>query len=442
MMNIMTLLTNVGLHLNGWRHPEAWDNTVLNFEQLVECAQMAERAKIDMVFLPDGSGVREMHNRELFEAMTPSSRPAVFEPVTLLSALSVVTTRIGLVATASTTYDEPFHVARRYASLDHLSKGRAGWNVVTGSNEGDAPNFSAKKHLAKDLRYEKAREFVEVVLGLWDSWADDAFIQDKHSGRYLNADRVRALEHVGDHFQVKGPLNVARSPQGRPVVFHAGQSEAGLELAAHAADCVFAVAGTLEQAQLITADLKARAVRHGRSPDSLKVLMSASIYPGATQEQADALGHALDALTSPTLALGNLSKLVAVDLSGYDVDGPMPELCEAMEGASAPRKIINAWVRKERPTIRDVYLRYSRTLGSPVFQGTALHIADQMEAWYRAGACDGFLIGPAVMPTSLQLFTREVIPELQRRGLFRTEYPGKTLRDIINLPAPPNQFFT
>lgn len=442
MMNIMTLLTNVGLHLNGWRHPDAWDNTVHNFEQLAECAQMAEDAKIDMVFLPDGSGVREMHNRELFEATTPSARPAVFEPITLLSALSAVTTRIGLVATASTTYDEPYHVARRYASLDHLSKGRAGWNVVTGSNEGDAPNFSSTQHLAKHLRYEKAREFVDVVLGLWDSWAQDAFLQNKHSGRYLDADRVRSLEHVGEYFQVKGPLNVARSPQGRPVVFHAGQSEAGLELAAHAADCVFAVAGTLEQAQRITADLKARAVRHGRSPDSLKVLMSASIYPGSTQEQAESLGHTLDALTSPAIALGNLSKLVAADLTGYDVDGPMPELPEEMEGASAPRKIINEWVRTGRPTIRDVFQRYSRTLGSPVFQGSAVQIADQMEAWYRAGACDGFLIGPAVMPTSLQLFTREVIPELQRRGLFRTEYPGTTLRDIINLPIPANRFFT
>lgn len=441
MMHIMTLLTNVGMHLNGWRHPDAWDNTVLNFDQLVECAQMAEHAKIDMVFLPDGSGVREMHNRDLFEAMTPSSRPAVFEPVTLLSALSTVTTRIGLVATASTTYDEPFHVARRYASLDHLSKGRAGWNVVTGSNEGDAPNFSSEQHLAKNLRYERAREFVDVVLGLWDSWADDAFVQDKQSGRYLNADRVRALEHVGEHFQVKGPLNVARSPQGRPVVFHAGQSEAGLELAAHAADCVFAVAGTLQQAQRITADLKARAVAHGRSADSIKVLMSASIYPGSTPEQAEELCHTLDALTSPAVALGNLSKLVSADLSGYDVDGPMPELPEQMEGASAPRKIINAWVRKESPTIREVYLRYSRTLGSPVFQGSPIHIADQMEEWFRAGACDGFLIGPAVMPTSLELFTREVIPELQRRGLFRTEYPGTTLRDIINLPAPASKFF-
>ena len=383
-----------------------------------------------------------MQNRELFEAMTPSSRPAVFEPVTLLSALSSVTTRIGLVATASTTYDAPFHVARRYASLDHLSKGRAGWNVVTGSNEGDAPNFGNEQHLAKSLRYERAREFVDVVLGLWDSWADDAFVHDKQSGRYLNADRVRPLDHTGDYFQVKGPLNVARSPQGRPVVFHAGQSEAGLELAAHAADCVFAVAGTLQQAQRITADLKARAVRNGRSADSLKVLMSASIYPGATPEQAQQLCDTLDALTSPAVALGNLSKLVCADLTGYDVDGPMPELPEEMEGASAPRKIINEWVRTGHPSIRDVYLRYSRTLGSPIFQGSALQIADQMQAWYSAGACDGFLIGPAVMPTSLQLFTSQVIPELQRRGLFRTEYPGSTLRDIIDLPAPANKFFS
>lgn len=441
-MNIMTLLTSVGMHLTGWRHPDAWSETVINFGQAAECARMAEQAKLDMLFLADGNGVREMGNRALFEAMSPSSRPAGFEPLTLLSALATVTERIGLVATATTTYDEPFHVARRYASLDHLSGGRAGWNIVTTSYEGDALNFSHDSHVPKDLRYERAREFVDVVLGLWDSWGDDAFPQDKQSGRYLDADRVKALDHVGKHFQVKGPLNVARCPQGRPVLFHAGQSEPGLELAAYAADCVFAIAGTKEQARTITEGLKARAVRYGRSPSSIKILMAATIYPGRTEAEAEELCQTLNTLIPPAIALGNLSKLVVADLSAYDVDGPMPELPEDIQGPSAPRKIVNEWVRREQPTLRQVYQRYSLTQGNPMFKGTPLQIADQMEDWYTSGACDGFLIGPAVMPTSLRLFTEKVVPELQRRGLFRTEYPGKTLRDIIGVPTPENGNFT
>ena len=441
MMNIMALLSNVGTHLTGWRHPDAWSDTAINLDLAVQCAKLAERGKLDMVFLADGNGVRDMNNRDLFTAMSPSSRPGWFEPTTLLSAIATQTDRIGLIATATTTYDEPFLVARRYASLDHISGGRAGWNVVTTSYEGDALNFNRDAHVPKDLRYERAKEFVTVVKGLWDSWGDDAFPQDKASGHYLDPDKVHVLNHKGSHFQVQGPLNVARTPQGRPIIFHAGQSEAGLDLGAAEADCIFAMANTKERARALNENIRARAAGFGRDPRDLRILTSATLYPGRTSEEAEELIATLGALIPPGLGLSNLSKLVVEDLSGYNVDDPMPELPEDIVGVSVSRKIINDIVRREQPTIRQVYERFALTQGGPMFKGSPIEIADQMEEWYAFGACDGFLISPAVMPTGLEIFIDAVIPELQRRGLFRTEYPGTTLRDTLGLSRPANPHF-
>jgi N-acetyl-S-(2-succino)cysteine monooxygenase len=441
MMNLVAFLTSIGGHLGGWRHRDAWTDTVMNWDQAAACARMAERGKFDLLFLADGNGVRDLDAPELFAALTPTARPANFEPLTLLSAIATVTDRIGLVATATTTFEQPYLLARRLASLDHLSRGRAGWNVVTSSDEKDALNFSLTQHVEKEARYERAREFVEVVLGLWDSWAEDAFPQNRETGQFLKPDRVHVLDHAGKHFTVKGPLNMLRPPQGRPVIFHAGQSEAGRELAATAADCVFAVAENKSSAQAFYSDMKRRAASHGRAPDSLRILPGASIFVGPTAADADALYDELKGLISPVLGVHYLSKMVAMDLSQHPVDAPMPEVQGDVVGIASIRASINDMAQKEQLTIRQTYERILPSMGHVLFKGDAIQVTDQMEEWYRDKACDGFLIAPPVMPRGLTDFVDLVIPELQRRNLFRTEYQGRTLRDVMGLATPQSRFF-
>jgi len=436
MMHLVAALGSIGTHLAGWRHPEAWDDTVINWRQLVECAQLAERGRFDLVFLADGNAVRDMDDPALFAALSPAARPAGFEPLTLLASIAAVTERIGLVATATTSFDEPYSVARRFASLDHISGGRAGWNVVTSSFDGDALNFSRTAHHPKAERYARAREFVEVVFGLWDSWDADAFPQDKAAGRYLDPAKVRRLDHVGPHFQVQGPLNVARPPQNRPVIFHAGQSEGGRDLAAFAADCVFAMTPTRAAAQAHRADMRRRAAAYGRDPDALRFLPGATLYVGRDDAEADELFDTLNALIAPALGVSHLSKMLYTDLSALDVDAPMPLLPEEISGVSAMRQIVNALVRAEGLTIRQLYRRFLPTLGHPVFKGGPVAIADMMEDWFTSGACDGFLLMPAMMPAVMQSFVELVVPELQRRGLFRSEYAGGTLREVMGLREP------
>jgi N-acetyl-S-(2-succino)cysteine monooxygenase len=441
MMNLVSFLTSIGAHLGGWRHRDAWTNTTMNWDQALACARIAERGKFDLLFLADGNGVRDMDSPDLFAALTPTARPAGFEPLTLLSAISTVTERIGLVATATTTFDQPYLLARRFASLDHLSRGRAGWNVVTSSDEKDALNFSLDQHVEKEARYERAHEFVDVVFGLWDSWARDAFPQDQQTGRFLKPERVHVLDHAGKYFKVKGPLNMPRPPQGRPVIFHAGQSEAGRNLAAYAADCVFAVADNKASAQAFYADMKRRAVAQGRSTDSLRILPGASVFVGRTAAEADELYDELKALISPVLGVHYLSKMVATDLSRHPVDGLMPEVQGDVIGIASIRVVINEMAQKERLTVRQTYERILPSMGHVLFKGDAMQVADQMEEWYRGQACDGFLIAPPVMPRGLVDFVDLVIPELQRRKLFRTEYQGETLRDLMGLTTPKSQFF-
>jgi FMN-dependent oxidoreductase (nitrilotriacetate monooxygenase family) len=418
MMNLMTGLLGLGGHLGGWRHRDAWTDNVMNLDHAIETARTAERGKFDLLFLADGNAVRQMDKPALFAANSPSDRPAVFEPVTLLAAIAQYTRHIGLLATATTTYDEPYLVARRFASLDHLSKGRACWNIVTTSYPDDALNFSRTEHVARGLRYERAREFVQVAKGLWDSWADDAFIQDRATGRFLDPTRVHVLNHQGKHFQVKGPLNVARCPQGYPLLFSAGQSEEGRELAAQHADCLFAVTNTKAAGQAFYADIKGRLDKYGRRPDALRILPGAAAFVGHSEAEADELYEELQALIAPELGVPYLSKLVEMDLSPFPIDGKLPDL-----------------------TIRQTYERVLPSMGHVVFKGDAKQVADQMEDWYTSNACDGFNITMPVMPRSLNDFVTLVIPELQRRGLFRTEYEGETLREVMGLPVPVNPNF-
>jgi FMN-dependent oxidoreductase (nitrilotriacetate monooxygenase family) len=315
MMNLMTGLLGLGGHLGGWRHKDAWDNNVMNLDHAIQTAQTAERGMFDLLFLADGNAVRQMDKPALFAANSPSDRPAVFDPVLVMTAVAQFTKYIGLLSTATTTYDEPYLLARRYASLDHLSKGRACWNIVTTSYPDDSLNFSRTEHVAKDDRYERANEFVEICKGLWDSWADDAFVQNKATGQFLDPTRVRALNHVGKHFQIKGPLNVARMPQGYPVLFTAGQSEDGRELAAKHADCLFAVTNTLEVGKKFYADVKGRLDKYDRTPDSMRIVPGCAVYVGRTAEEADEFYDELQELIAPELGVPYLSKLCETDMS-------------------------------------------------------------------------------------------------------------------------------
>jgi alkanesulfonate monooxygenase len=442
MMNLITVPIPTGGALGGWRHPDAWTDTVMNLEQMVSIAKTAERGLFDCVFFADGNGVRQMNRPELFAALTPSDRPATFEPVTLLSAIAMHTKNIGLVATATTTYEEPYLLARKFASLDHISKGRAGWNIVTTSMPEDSLNFGFEEHMDRDSRYERAVEFVQVAKGLWDSWADDAFPQDKNTGQYLDPSRVHTLNHHGKHLKIKGPLNIARPVQGHPVMFTAGQSDDGRELAAKLADCVFAITMTKEAGQALMRDIKGRMAKYGRSPDHLKIIPGAGVFVGRTAEEADALYDSVAELIPAHIGVHYLSKTLVTDLSGYDIDGPVPEIDPSpVLGINSIRQAVADMIKAENLTIRQAYQRIVLSVNHPIFKGNAKQVADQMEDWYTSGACDGFMVTPAIAPSGLEAFVDLVVPELQRRGLFRTEYRGSTLRENMGLPTPTNQFF-
>lgn len=438
MMKIACIPNLVGGHLGGWRHKDAFDQPVMNLEAFIEMSQIAERGKLDAVFLADGNGVRDMHIPALFAANHPSARPAFFEPTTLLSAVSMVTKKIGVVATATSTFDEPYMVARRFASMDHISKGRAGWNLVTASNAGDALNFGQPVQQRED-RYARAQEFYEVVAKLWDSWAPDAFPQNKATGQYLDPARVRPIDHKGTHFSVKGPLNISATPQGRPVVFMAGQSEPGMELAARYADGLFGAGTTKQDCIDAYTNIKGRMAKYGRAPDHLKILPGVSIYVGRTSAEAEEFYEELQSLISPVLGVHYLSKMLVQDLSKLPLDGPLPDdLPEETVGGSSLRRYILDMARRDKLTIRQTYERTLPALGGPVFKGTATQVADQMEDWWRSKACDGFTLLQPVQPRGLRDFVDMVVPELQRRGIFRKEYESTTLRGHLGLPNAPS----
>jgi FMN-dependent oxidoreductase (nitrilotriacetate monooxygenase family) len=441
MMNLMTGLLGLGGHLGGWRHRDSWGDHVMNLDHAIQTAQLAEQGKFDLLFLADGNAVRQMDKPALFAANSPSDRPAVFEPITLLAAVAQYTRHIGLLATATTTYDEPYSLARRFASLDHLSGGRACWNIVTTSYPDDSLNFSRDKHMAKDLRYERSKEFVEICKGLWDSWATDAFPQNKATGQFLDATRVRVLNHVGKHFSVKGPLNVARCPQGYPLMFLAGQSDAGRELAAEHADCIFAVTNTKQAGQKFYADVKRRLEKYGRHPDELRILPGAAVYVGRSASEAEELYEELQNLIAPELGVPYLSKLVEMDLSRFPLDGPLPDLSSDTLGIASFRQTIADIAARDNLTIRQTYEKVLPGMGHVTFMGDVKQVCDQMEDWYTSKAADGFNINMPVMPRSLRDFVELVVPELQRRGLFRREYEGKTLREVMGLPVPVNPYF-
>jgi alkanesulfonate monooxygenase len=425
----------ISIHTGAWRYPDAVPDANFNFPLIKQLIQTLERGKFDAFFMADHLAVLNMP----VEALKRSHTVTSFEPFTLLSALAGVTEHIGLMATASTTYDEPYHIARRFASLDHISGGRAGWNIVTTGNPESAWNFGKDDHMEHDERYRRAREFYDVVTGLWDSWADDAFIRDTASGSFFDPEKLHVLNHKGKYLSVRGPLNIARPVQGWPVIIQAGASEPGRQLAAETAEVIFGASATLASAQAFYADVKGRMEKLGRDRDHLKILPAAFVIVGDSIDHAREIRATLDAGVNYESAIASLSITLGVDASKFDPDGPLPEIPETNASKSARIGTISL-ARRENLTVKQLAQRQGG-YGGLAFVGTAASIADEMQTWLEQEGSDGFNIMFPYLPGGLDDFVNKVIPELQRRGIFRRAYEGKTLRENLGLPRPENRFF-
>ncbi len=433
-MAIGAFLYPTGYHVAAWRHPEVPPDAGIRPEHYIEITQLAERGKFDLIFLPDSAGVRG-------KDMAALSRTAIryvsqLEPLTLLGVLSTATERVGLTASVSTTYSDPYTVARVIASLDHLSKGRAGWNLVTSQNPEEALNFSFDAQPDHDDRYVRATEFADVVRALWDSWDDDAFVYDKADGLFFRPDGVAPINHRGDRFKVRGPMNMPRSPQGQPVIIQAGSSEAGKELAARTADVVFSAQPDMAAAAAFYQDVKSRMAAYGRATEALHILPGVFPYVGRTHAEAEAKLDELQELIHPAVGISLLvSELGGFDLSGYDYDGPVPDLPKSNAGQARQRLLIDM-AHREDLTIRQLAQRVAGSRGHFQPIGSAEEVADEIEQWFVEGAADGFMVMAPALPGGLRDFVELVVPELQRRGLFRTEYTGTTLRDHLGYSRP------
>ena len=434
-LKLGAFLMATGHHVAAWRHPEVPANAGLDFKHYRHLAQVAEAARFDALFVADSVAAA---TGDIASRMARSDH---FEPLTLLSALSAVTDHIGLIATATTTYNEPYHVARKFASLDHLSGGRAGWNLVTSDAAAEAQNFGLDEHVAHADRYSRAREFHQVVTGLWDSWGDDAFTRDKASGEYYDPARLHVLDHQGEHFRVKGPLNVARSPQGQPVVVQAGSSEVGRDLAARTAEVVFTAQTSLASAQAFYADLKGRLAAYGRSRDSLKIMPGVLIVVAETEEAAKAKFESFQELVEPQVGVALLGRMLGnFDLSGYPLDGPLPELPLTDSGQRSRQQLLTELAARENLNLAQLGRRIAGGRGHYSLIGTPAQIADELQNWFENDAADGFNVLVPHLPGGLEDVARLLVPELQRRGLFRTEYEGTTLRENLGLQRPANRF--
>jgi len=434
-MHLGAFMRPISIHTGAWRFPGAVADANFNFPLIRRLVQRLEAAKFDAFFMADHLAVLNMPVDALKRSHTVTS----FEPFTLLSALAGATSRIGLIATASTTYDEPYHIARRFASLDHLSEGRAGWNVVTTGNPETAHNFGREDHLEHATRYARAREFHDVVKGLWDSFADDAFVRDAASGIYFDPEKLHVLDHHGEFLNVRGPLNIARPVQGWPVIVQAGASDAGRQLAAETAEVIFGASDSLASAQAFYADVNGRMAAIGRDPDALKILPAAFVVVGETDAQAQAKRAQLDSLVHYDSGIRSLSIALGHDVSGYDPNGPLPEIPDSNASKSARDRFVEAG-RRPGVTIRDLAAKAGAYAGL-AFVGSPATIADGMERWLRERGSDGFNVMFSHAPGGIEEFCDLVVPELQRRELFRSEYAGTTLRDHLGLVRPRNRFF-
>lgn len=424
------ILHGVGRTWGDWRHPGRDVGASTSFSYYKAQAQLAERGKFDFLFVADSLSINAKSSPHYLNR---------FEPISILSALAAATSHIGLVGTLTVSYSEPFNVARQFSSLDHISEGRAGWNVVTSWLGDTAANFSKTEHPAHDVRYRIAAEYLDVVQGLWDSWEDDAHVGDKETGQFVDPDKLHRLDHKGEFFQVRGPLNIKRSRQGQPVIFQAGASDDGRNFAASRADAIFAHAPTLEDGLSYRADVRERAKGFGRDPDKLLVLPGIAPIIGDTDAEAEARYRELAALESLETGYGFLARTFNDhDFRQYDLDAPFPDVEHIGRNSqqSGANRIL-AEVRAENLTLRQVVERLSTPRGA--FIGSPETVADALQRWFEEGAADGFVIFEP-LPGQLQLFVDKVIPILQARGLFRTDYEGETFRENIGLPIPPNRY--
>jgi alkanesulfonate monooxygenase len=434
-LHLGAFMRPVGIHTGWWRYPGSYPDANFNLSHMVSFIQTLERGRFDAFFMADHLGVLNMDMAALRRSATVTS----FEPFTLLSALSMVTERIGLVATASTTFDAPFHIARRFASLDHISKGRAGWNIVTTSNPESALNFGGEDQMEHDERYRRAREFYDVVTGLWDSFADDAWIRDQESGIFFDPEKMHRLDHKGKYLSVRGPLNVARPVQGWPVIVQAGASEAGRQLAAETAEVIFGAARSLKDGQEFYADIHRRMAALGRPDEALKILPAALVITGRTHEEAVEKKKLLDSLVHPDSSLPNLSMRLGVDASKFDLDALLPELPQTNASQSAQNTLVKM-AREQNLTVRQL-AQFVGGYGGLQFVGTPGEIADSMQEWLESKGSDGFNVMFHTVPEGLNDFVDFVVPELTRRGIYREAYEGTTLREHLGLKRPVNRFF-
>jgi alkanesulfonate monooxygenase len=434
-LHLGAFMRPVSIHTAAWRYPGGTPDANFNLAALSGYIRTLEAGRFDAFFMADHLAVLNMP----MEALKRSATVTSFDPLTLLPALAMVTERIGLIATASTTFEPPYMIARRFASLDHISGGRAGWNIVTTSNPDAALNFGLDDHMEHGQRYRRAREFYDVVTGLWDSWADDAFIRDVASGIYFDSARLHTLNHNGEFFKVRGPLNIARPVQGWPVIVQAGASDAGRQLAAETAEVVFAAGGPIDEGRRLYADIKERMDRLGRPRDRLKVLPGAFVVLGDTLDEARDKRARLDGLVHYDSGIAQLSIALGTDARRFDPDGPLPAIPETNQSKSGRERVL-ALAKREGLTVRQLAGRLGG-YGGLGMVGTPKMVADEMQEWLETEAADGFNVMFPYLPGGLEDFVRLVVPELQRRGLFRRDYAGTTLREHLGLPRPQNRFF-
>ncbi|WP_181701270.1 LLM class flavin-dependent oxidoreductase [Nocardia sp. GTS18] len=425
-----------GHHEAAWRHPDSRPDRIYDVTYYQEIGRTAEAAKLDAVFFADGPALRTdvRHN----------AAPGL-EPITLLTAIASATTHLGLIATASTTYYEPYNLARLFSSLDHISGGRAGWNIVTTGTDVAAANFGLDRHPDHRERYARAREFVDAVVALWDSWEDDAIVLDRAAGIYADADKIHPIDFVGEYLRVRGPFNSARTPQGRPVLVQAGASNEGRAFAGRYAEAIFTAHQRLSDAQAFYADIKAKAAEYGRDAEQVRILPGISPFIADTESAARRLEREFNELTVPEYGLKQLESITGTSLRGYALDEVVPVEVFAGAGdvtdnARSRLQVVAGIVERERPTLRGLLHRLAGARGHRVIAGTPEQIADTIEEWFTHGAADGFNVMPPWYPGGLEVFTSTVVPILQERGLFRTEYSGTTLRDHFGLARPASRF--
>ncbi|QHN18615.1 LLM class flavin-dependent oxidoreductase [Gordonia amarae] len=435
-LHLNAFIYPAGHHEAAWRHPRSQPHRIFDADYYQEIGKAAEAALFDAVFFADGPALRSE------AAYSTAGR---LEPITVLGAIAAATERIGLIATASTTYYEPYNLARLFSTLDFVSKGRASWNIVTTSTDAAAENFGLTAHPDPAQRYKRAAEFVDAATRLWDSWEDDAVVLDRENGQYADTDKIHRAEFVGEHLSVRGAFNAPRSPQGYPVLVQAGASNDGRAFAARYAEAIFTAHQSLANAQAFYSDIKSQAKGLGRNPDHIKILPGLSPFIADTETAAKELEREFNELTVPAYGLKQIRGLADVDLSALDLDAPVPldafgEAGNVTDNTRSRKQVVAEIVAKERPTVRRLLHRLAGARGHRVFAGTPEQVADTIEEWFTSGAADGFNVMPPYYPGGLTDFTEHVVPILQRRGLFRTEYTGTTLRDHLGLPRPENQF--